>query len=781
MNKIKTDNMLDVFNVVQNSVIQNNNSFELMKKILEIIDITKLKFNWTEYLYTFFRNQLVFNDQTIKEIKKRILSLLYNKQISDEDLDVVVIKQTDKINNVNRFLHLNNLFEKLNELNISHDQSHNLNNYTLLRCQDIYLSCITNPIYNDLINHWFNGIFHNIATDDNGVFFESRYKKGINTLEKYLTRKTSSYDNYEVRNNLVDMFIQNYSLWSAKYLTDKYMSKNIQLTDVFTKLDKVNKINELLIDMPDRCSYLNKTIINLIPCLETYLNEILDKNQQIDSKIINAYNNVNLSNTDYNKIVFDFCNKWKNKIKERITLSNFNNSKLLSDLIKICPLIDSSRKGVNVQNEITKCISDIFNADLNLLGYLLTGLNGYIKKSQDHKMTQEITNILTLISLFENKELLWTKYLNNSSYRIFNISKKNHINQQIINFELEIHNYLVNNDCLSFSDKTKIFLADIKNSVDHLNVINKCKLNFVDDNGMPKIPDDNWYNPDINKTEYVIIDKQVYEMIKTESIKYNLIDYDKYPVDIKTYLNIGKTYYDKAFEIKKIEWDVENSIINYNISNHNIISNITQYIILWHINNNKYNCNSLISHLVNNNLDDKTKIDAKKYLESYIDDLIIKHIVNIQSNDLTINIALDNNYIDISSFVPALISKSTIDNTKNVKQDMINIDITRPIPINEIAMTNECLSYLRTLMMVKMFKTHSKKIYPLKDIISSLDKHINKHLQTVKLNKKLEDIIRSLTNIDEIQLVKELTNLEKKDIIEKTSKDSIEGYIYVVG
>ena len=88
-------------------------------------------------------------------------------------------------------------------------------------------------------------------------------------------------------------------------------------------------------------------------------------------------------------------------------------------------------------------------------------------------------------------------------------------------------------------------------------------------------------------------------------------------------------------------------------------------------------------------------------------------------------------------------------------------------------MTNECLEYLRLMFITKMFKSNSTHKYRVSDILTELDKFINKYLNEHKLNTEINNIIKNLINIDQEELLKNLTSLEKRDIIEKVENFSL--------
>lgn len=758
--------MNDLFCAVQSST-SSFNTDNFVMDIMRTTNIEHLKINWPEHLHTFYKTPLTFSDDIGKEISKKILYILTGKEIDS--------CETENLNHLNRFTHLNNLFIKINELNVSYDNIHDFKDYTLSRCQDYYLKQIINS-KNNIINHWFNGIFNGINMDfDN--YKNSRYFKGIEILKSYLARKTDNYDNNMERSNYINEFINIYSRWSANYLSVKFQDKMMDPIEVFKKFNKIKKINENFMGPEDCNKYNVNTTINILPCWELYLNMVYDNNSKVDEIVIDTFNDIDLTETNYRDITIKFCEKWQTKIKDLIIPNNYGNSKLFDILQKICPIIIKFSSGKNGSDSILKYFIDIYKYEQNLLGYLIIGLNVSIKKLYDNpsslKLPSNIINILSLISLYENKDVLWNQYLKNVNLRLIHLMKKGTICNDIIKFEFDIYNYLIDHGCNSFSEKTKTFLLNIKNSVDHLSVIRKCKINYVDKNGDAKEYNNDWIVPNINKTDYIVFDKHIWDIMGM-NYNYPLIDKTKYPPNIKSSLAVGKTYYDIISDTKTIDWDIENSIINYNINNSNIVSNVLQYTLVWYIVNSKFTKQELINELINKLLNDQIKCDAIKYLESYVNNLMFRDIVNICDGYLIINSELQIQQLDISTFVPLL---------KNAKQENnkhCNVPINRQPQIKTITMTDECLSYLRLLLLTKMFKTNSTIIYQYNNIIESLNKYIEQYIKDHKFTPELENIIKSLTSIDDKLLNRELTCLEKRDIIEKITKSQITGYIYVV-
>jgi hypothetical protein len=792
----------DLFSVVQNdSIINKNNitTIEYIDRIMILKDITQLKINWTETLHTFYQNQLLFNSTNISHIKEKLLSILL-------DTD-----NLQKINHLNRFLHLNGIFNILNELNASYNQSIDLKNFTLNKFQDFYLSQIINDTNPELINHWFDGIYNQIPIELYDEYHKSKYHKGIDILKNYLqplillveskeTNQNNStiIESKELRESYIEIFIDKYVKWITNNFIENFDNNKMSLLDIFIKLNKLNKINEIFLDINSRSKFLNKIIIALVPCWKKYLETILLNNLMIDEEIINMFNMVDLTKTNYQNYTLQFMELWQANIKLNINPKNYSNSKLFESLRKISPIINSFKSGYNKSDLIIAYIKNLFLIDVNLLGYIMTGLNILIKNTYTKLISDknildnihsEINNSLLLVSLYDNKEELWNQYFKYIYNRIMNITKKIRLDKKLINYEFNIFNQLVSNSCGAYSDKTKSLLNNIKSSIEHNNAIHKIKINYKNNNGTIK---ENFNSPDITKVDYTIFDKYIWDSNNDNKIKYNLIEQTKYPIEINTYLSVGKTYYDLVSETKKIDWDIENSIININLNKLNLILNIVQYTIVSEIiktfksNNQLLTKDQLIDNIVNK--DPKNISDAKKYIESYISNMIGKDIIILFDGKLKI----DENYnnlnpiqIDISNFIPSLnIQNIKVDTTlsnKNLEKKDTN-DIQNKINNDgSIHMTKECISYLRLMMLIKMFKGNSTKIFPLNSIITNLSEQINKYVENsnIKLNEELKKVFINLINVKDNELIMELKSIEKRDIIEEVTNDSITGYIYV--
>lgn len=737
---IQQTKLFDLFNVIQDEDTKDhdkNMTDQYIVEIMSSLDLTKLKINWPKYLHEFYNNNLNFNDDNQKNLSKRIGFIL----TGDE-------KIVHQLNHLNRFSHMCTLFDKLNDLNVTFNKNKNFNNYTLARCQDYYLTLILHDENNDIITHWFNGIFNGVQLDGT---FKSRYLKGIEKLKDFLKRQPNFYDNYDEHEKMVDKFSDVYGKWCVKYFTNKFDGSKMTLTDIFEKLEKVNKINDIFIPLYSS-KIRGKIICEIIPCWKKYLLSTFEQNLKIDEYVINNFKNF-IDVDIFCEPLIDYCNKWLDSIKKDVTPKNYSSPRLFTILTQISPILrcyisNNERKLINV-------LSKIYNFDQGVLGYIFVCINVSIKNLTDYKMTCEIKNTLLLLVMYENNDFMWSQYLKFLSMRITNITKKGNLNQEYINFELDIFNFLINNGCNSFSDKVGSYINNIKCSIENMTIIRKCKINYTDTNNKVVDP-----NIDLANISYNMIDKYIWDTIFVVKQNNNLIDTSKYPKQIKSSLSIGKTYYNLTSETKIFDWDIEKSIINYEIDDVKIISNIVQYIIIYNILDKQFTSTDLIKYIMNTQYN-----DAGQYIELYINNMISCGLIKYEDNILKFNKIKSLN-IDISTYVPVV---------KQIKVTTKNDDIK-----NQFLISNESISYLRIMLITKMFKLNSTTVFPLAELNDSINGFMIDYTSNHKFSKEINVMLQSLTDTKEDQILKELKYLEKRDIIEMKTIDSVTGYIYVV-
>jgi hypothetical protein len=694
--------MEDIFNVIKPLSINDNISN--ISIINELMNVNNIQIDWTKYLYIFYKNPILINNIDIRIENILIKTFQYNS-----------------INHINRFLYLDKIFNIINELNIYYNQKNNYNNYTLYTLQNLYLKFIISND-NELLNHWFNGIY-NINKDykddkllDIWKSNSIKYHKGINILKEYLI----NYDYIITRNYNIDIFINRYIKWIIDKISNDYYNNIITIYDIINDLHRLTTINNIFLPNKYINIFYNKIITEFTYCWDNYLNKVL-----VDELYINSivYNEFNIIYSKIEIIIIEFLNKWLIKFKNNID-NGYNNLEIYYSIEKILPLLDNNR----LNNNILKYFEDIYKLDDKILDYILIIL--HIKILKLEKNIISIKNILNFIVLYNNKDLLWIKYYKYLTIRIKYYSKYNLINNITIEYENKIYNYLIN---YKYTDnKINNIILNLLDSIKNTDNIHNLKINS---------------NIDINLklANYIIYDKTNYIINK-----YKLIDYNSYPDNIKGYLLIGKKYYEKTFEYKILTWDLENSLINFNINNTNIISKILQYIIIIHINNNKNTIEELINNIYDKSSDNYNIV--KLLLYNYIRNLEENNIIIYDNSILKINDSLSNIIIDISDYNPD-------------KKKYLNLEVIQ----NTNFYSDNCKTYLRLLYLVKMFKENSTIKYKLDDILDNLYKFI------IKKNYSSSCLIDITTK----EILSDLVELEQRDIIEKSSNEPI-SFIYIV-
>ena len=690
--------MIDIFEIIQND---NDISDNHIKKILNNDNIDELNINWANYLHKSYQYNFDINklSDIINKSLKRILTN------SSDDKNIV-----DKINCLNRFYHINSLFEIINELYLSYNNITGLKDYTLITLQNYYINFIIENEY--LAKHWFNGIINMSNVEDITI---CRYYKGINILKYY------------INDNMINKIIYIYSKYVSEFFIDNFNTSKITLVNIFNKLNKIDNINRILFNNNDnkRKIFIDYVTDNLTILWEKYLD-----NNIINNDVVKYFNNIKLNN-NFIDITKKYIIKWLSNIKSNINISNYCNHNLFIELISIGSLIIYFKSGINKIDEIM-IIREIYN-DPILLEYIMIGLNQLINKSyNDLLITTNIINSIAIISIYEDTSYILNLYMKYIEKRLDTLIRNNKININIIKYELSILN---NFEYCNHFEKIKLYLNNYINSIEHKNIINNCKINYIDINNK-KIS----YNEiNLDKINYYVLDKQFYNEYN------NIIKEEFYPKNIINNLSIGKTYYDKILKTTKIDWDIENSLINYKIKNMIINSTILYYIILYHINNKDYNINELINTIGNNHI----------LLEKYIKYLININIIIIESNILKIN--------DLNREI----------NINYIVNDKIKDIIETKEIIN---MTDECLRYLRLIYITKMFKTNSTKEFDVNNIIKDLELFINNYISHNSINNNIKNIIKNLIYISNDELINNLNSLEKRDIIEKIN-DNIFKYV----
>lgn len=695
--------MENIFNIIQDNNKYNEQSIDY---IIQLINKNTIDFevNWVKYLHVFYIDKIDFKDDYLKDI---------------------IYKNIKSTFDTNYFYELNIKFNIINKLNASYNQIINYNNYTLYRLQDIYIEYLINN--ESLLHDLFNFIIN--------INSNSKHMQYMYILSDYLKNFSEKYNNNIVRQNNYNKYIRLYSIWLADYYKTKYYESKLQLSEICTNIIEINKINDIYIDIQGRCIFTYNLICNLIEILKLYFEHILIDNIAIDTIILDTFNMIYISDLNYENIIIDFTNRWLENIQNK----NYSNSEIIDNYLKISPIIY-----YYIKLDILQNYSILYNNRPNLLTDILDILNdtiilNYNKEEEDMEIDINIKNILSLIILYKENNEICDKYFTLLNKRINNYLKTNLLTKNIITIELNIYNYLANNYNI-ISLNIKLYLDDLNNSIIHKQYIQNCNFKFINDKNEEQIYDIS----NLNKIDYILLDSY------TNTKYLQLIKTSMYPKDIITYYSIGKTYYNKLYEIHKLIWYIEQSIIDITINNMNIICNIVQYTLISYINNNNYTIDELITYIANSLL----VSDSIIYLKSYINNLLINNIIKLNNNKLIIANYTEIIKFDISTFEPSL------------NNDVINLAL---INVPELIIDKDSIEYLRYLLLVKMFKHNSTKIFKLINIINE----VNNFIDYSKLNINLKKIF----NINQIELKKHLLYIEKRDIIDQIKADE---YIYVI-
>jgi len=697
--------MIDIFNVITDTTKYNDSTINYSTEIIQSTDISKFEIDWLKFHHVFYIDRLdPYN----------IADLIHHNIDSDTNI-------------LDNFQQLNIKFNILNRLNVSYNNQYNYKDYTLHILQDIYIKYIISN--KQIIDQLFNYII-SINLD-----FNSKQKQLINIFKDYVSNQQKSYTNYHIRNTNTDSFVELYSRWIANYFIKQYYTSILDLDEIFTKLIYIDKINEIFLSIGYRSYFTMNVISDLILLLEPYLENILLNNLSIDIEVIKTFNITTFIGpaNRYESDILEFTKKWILKINHK----DMSTKDILDSLLKIQPLIH-----YNKSQTIAELFSSVFNIKNDLFDYLIKNIN-YAN------INYKYIDIISLISLYKDKDKLWKDYFLSVYQRLMNTIKLgNHVElNTALNIEYDMYNTLKlkhpTTHRIKYSDKIKLLLDDIKSSLLNRVNIQKCKFNFVNKQNKPLEFDK--FN--ISLVNYTLIDNDLYNKLNNKYIQ--LIDNEKYPDEIIKYISVGQSYYVKLYEIYNIQFYIERSIINITVNNINIRCNIIQYTLLSFILKDTCKIEALVEYIVNKDLN---IINNKKYLLSYIDNLLTIKIIKLDASNNLIIVDYENEItFDITTFSPTLMDVEMISTTIDSEDD------------------KESIKYLRYLILVKMFKQNSTKIFKLDDILKSVIDFI----KNTKLNQNLLNVF----TIDKDELIRCLLYIEIRDIIEQINPNE---YIYVV-
>ena len=149
----------------------------------------------------------------------------------------------------------------------------------------------------------------------------------------------------------------------------------------------------------------------------------------------------------------------------------------------------------------------------------------------------------------------------------------------------------------------------------------------------------------------------------------------------------------------------------------------------------------------------------KKYLSSYVKNLISVNLITYNDNVLSISKNIESNHIDIVSFVPYIVDLNSVNNLNESSEE-------KKLDKENLYMNKECIVYLRSLFLTKIFKRNSTKFFNIEKIIIELKNFVDDELSSKKYSNELINIFKHLVTVPENILINELESLEKRNIIE---------------
>lgn len=712
-------NLSDIFGVIQYDHI-NTHKVNTKEIISNILTNKEYNLDWTSSVYDFY-------NEPIKNI--------------DTDIDVDnIISVLENSNPYDSFCEINQSFEKLNELNMCYNLKYK-KDHTLHNLYNIYLKLLFDDNHKKILLYWFENIYNDMVnTYDNPKL--SKYQYSVIIFKRYL-------NNIDVNSVLVEQFIDQFICWTSDKMIGQYTECVVDFDEIITNILKI--YSSSYFDEKYRSIVKYKYAVKMLKCLNEYLEMIFMGQTKLNDDLFNIFNSINSTTSNYNEyhnIISGFICKWIDK--------NRKIDKICENINEITPFISNFKDNTTITNIFKKIYTLV---DINkILNTMFKNINKIVFESDNFNIDNiNLVNIyyaLDFIVLYGDSNKIIELYQSNLLYRIEYISKRIVINQNIIVNESSIYGYLtklLNKNSVTIDNYLKCIENCITN-MDNLKKIESIKMTNTQGNQIESLFDR-------NKCSYVIVDKHIDLDININNItiKEPILDNTAIPLEIKQYYNVGKTYYNAAFDIKKIEWDLENSIVNFNINGNTIISNIIQYTIIIHVSKKSYSVQQLIEMIANKNSSDH------KYLKQYIKYLIDIELLQITNDKLIINHQYNkkDQHDIIENF------RLTNDNID------LNVNITDNIQIPNDSINNNSIIYLRTIFLIKMFKINSTRWFEFKQLKSVFKHFVEKYvISKPTFEQTVKDTLMNLYNVPDGQLLNELSDIEKRCIIESKDKET---------
>lgn len=562
---------------INNFIYQDNSNLHYKDIIdnlftLRDISIIKKNINYGQYYNYFYNHNFLIKDN-ISLLEYKIKNILL-KKIDDKE-----------INHINRFLHLNSIFELLNELNSKYNIL-NKKNYTLLLCFDIYFNIIL--ANKELYEHWFKEIlainkYNNYSSDKN--YLQGFYI--ILNIFKYTDRCNSKLI---ILKKKYVQYIKYYLDINIKSLEEKIdiINNNNILNKKILIGDSDNNILKILTN-----KILNELVVYLIPDFSEYLNMCLIENKFLNIDIIEFFKIIYDENIY--AYIYTVNNYLKLFIKARLSnIDKDDNFECFLKIDKILPLIPLILHTTNKYIDIDY-LYEFFEINKNLINILLVALH---LKIINFDCVISIKNLIDLILIYNNNDFIIEEYNKWLYIRIKEYIKKN-ILFNSINYEFIILNNFRSNSSSfkildnlyknkKFNDNTMINYLVLENNNIIDNNITKISLNLINENNLPNVI-----------KNYI---RDGYEYVKSYSKKYHL-----YSLDLSS------------------------SIIEFKLKNCNIIGSVFDYILLYQIYTNKNISINKLEKIIFKNDNNKFIIDER--LNVFESNGIINKESNIVIND----------------------------------------------------------------------------------------------------------------------------------------------------
>ena len=520
------------------------------------------------------------------------------------------------------------------------------------------------------------------------------------------------------------------------------------------------------------------------------LNDDYSKNKYINQK----YNDLTYNNYEYQKYIEDDYNmKFENEngneklhqIKDEYIeylqrQLDENNKKIIKFETKSNEfqkryknLVEDNKLLNETLNERTSKLNEIIQENENLRLQLNNNIENEnkIKSYYEKKINLYETNIndcnKIINDLKERNEKMNTSSKNNSDENLNN-------NNNIINNNNENNNYLNNNESNEeelqlIKNQNAIYLNNIKSKENTIELITKENEKLLNENRIYRTQIEQ-YTQQITNLYNTI--KQKNKIINIFKIKEGIID------------NCNDIEFEKKLEGMKVSLSQENIHFMNNTFNNNNNKDLTFDISKDElINSNTFNMgnkknsdkiNQSIDKLINDNEENKMKIEMLNNKIKSLDQIEKKYFEFIKNSNSNTN-----NYID---------------KNKNIKQKNENIDRYSEKDIIENKKENDINTYELNIKKEKMKNEEEKNIELDNDIIiddennSKIDfkaykKYIKKDIDKIEEKKESEEVSRDedIKQISSNSEEKELEDLEKekrekeeKERREKEEKERIE-------